>query len=221
MKLKASKKLCEPRGRKIRRQVLLTRDMLEIPMVPRLVGYARVSTPEQRLDMQLERLIAAGVDREHDLFWDKTSATNARRPYFNLMKKHLQRGDTLLVYAVSRLFRDTQKLLAFFAEMKAKGVEIKSITETLDLKSSQGRMIATMQAAVDQYEREKISDRTTHGMQTSAAQGQYMGRPRKIDDVKAARMRKERKYMNPKQLAAKYSCSVATVNKIAPKGASA
>lgn len=211
-----------PRRPKNRRQPAKKQDILEeIPMVPRLVGYARVSTAEQRLDVQLAKLIEAGVDKDVDLFHDKLSATNARRPYFNLMRKHLQRGDTLLVYSVSRLFRDAEKLLGFFGEMKAKGVEIKSLTESLDLRSSHGRMIATILAAVDQNERERIRERTIHGMEELKRQGMSLGRPRKIDDVKAARMRKERKYMNPKQLAAKYNCSVATVNKVAPKSASA
>lgn len=217
-----SKKLHRPRAESNSTRAVLKADLLEeIPMVPRLVGYARVSTAEQRLDVQLAKLIEAGVDKDVDLFHDKLSATNARRPYFNLMRKHLQRGDTLLVYSVSRLFRDAEKLLGFFGEMKTKGVEIKSLTESLDLRSSHGRMIATILAAVDQNERERIRERTVHGMAELKRQGMSLGRPRKIDDVKAARMRKERKYMNPKQLAAKYNCSVATVNKIAPKGASA
>lgn len=215
-------KLHLPRRQKNRGQPIKKSDLLEeIPMVPRLVGYARVSTAEQRLDVQLAKLIETGVDKDVDLFHDKLSATNARRPYFNLMRKHLQRGDTLLVYSVSRLFRDAEKLLGFFGEMKAKGVEIKSLTESLDLRSSHGRMIATILAAVDQNERERIRERTVHGMAELKRQGMSLGRPRKIDDAKAARMRKERKYMNPKQLAAKYNCSVAIVNKIAPKSASA
>lgn len=217
-----SKKLHQPRAKSNSTRAVLKQDLLEeIPMVPRLVGYARVSTAEQRLDVQLAKLIEAGVDKDVDLFHDKLSATNARRPYFNLMRKHLQRGDTLLVYSVSRLFRDAEKLLGFFGEMKAKGVEIKSLTESLDLRSSHGRMIATILAAVDQNERERIRERTVHGMAELKRQGMSLGRPRKIDDAKAIRMRKERKYMNPKQLAAKYNCSVATVNKIAPKSASA
>lgn len=212
MKLGFSKKQSQPRVKHQRRLLPSVRHILEIPAVPRFVGYARVSTPEQRLDMQLERLIAAGVDRENDLFWDKTSATNARRPYFALMKKHIQRGDTLLVYAVSRLFRDSEKLMAFFAEMKAKGVEIKSLTEALDLKTSHGRMIARMQAAVDQYEREKVRDRTVDGMATSKAKGQFMGRPRKVDDAKATKMKAMRKAGIPAaKIAKRFGVSPAAV----------
>lgn len=194
---------------------------MEIPAVPRLVGYARVSTEEQSLDMQVTRLLDAGVDPEFDMFQDKLSATNARRPYFSLMLKHLQRGDTLLVYSVSRLFRDAQKLLTFFADMKARGVEIRSLTENLDLKTSQGRMIATIQAAVDQHEREKIRDRTIHGMAEKVRQGQHMGRPPKVDAAMIAKMKALRKYMKPQQIAARFNVSPATVNKYAPKSAAA
>lgn len=213
-----SNKLQLPRRQKNRRLPVKKQDLLEeIPMVPRLVGYARVSTAEQRLDVQLAKLIEAGVDKDVDLFHDKLSATNARRPYFNLMRKHLQRGDTLLVYSVSRLFRDAEKLLSFFSGMKARGIEIKSLTENLDLKTSQGRMIATMQAAVDQYEREKIRDRTVDGMAELKRQGQYIGRPRLVDEAKAAKMKAMRKHATPAQIASRFGVSVATVNKYAPK----
>lgn len=221
MRRSLSKKQQIPRGQSRSKQAALQRHILEIPAVPRLVGYARVSTEEQSLDMQVTRLIEAGVDPENDLFQDKLSATNARRPYFALMLKHLQRGDTLLVYSVSRLFRDAAKLLAFFADMKARGVEIRSCTENLDLKTSHGRMIATMLAAVDQYEREKIRDRTVDGMAERMRQGQMMGRPRKVNDAMIAKMKAMRKHATPKQIAARFKISEASVNKYAPKSAAA
>lgn len=217
--MKHSNKQQVPQRQKPFGQVLFSHH--GIPAVPRLVGYARVSTIEQSMDMQVTKLIEAGVDKDADLFADKLSATNARRPCFAAMLKHIQRHDTLLVYSVSRLFRDAEKLLTFFKEMKARGIEIKSLTEPLDLKTSQGRMIATIQAAVDQHEREKIRDRTVDGMAERMRQGQMMGRPQKLTAAQIDRMKLDRKFMNPKQLAAKYAVSIATVNKYAPLGATA
>lgn len=78
-------------------------------------------------------------------------------------------------------------------------------------------MIATIQAAVDQHEREKIRDRTVHGMAESVRQGQMMGRPRKVDEAKAAKMKAMRKYATPAQIATRFNVSIATVNKYAPK----
>lgn len=178
----------------------------------RTYGYARVSTEEQSLDMQITKLQEAGVLKEH-LFYDKLSAKNLRRPWFNLLKKQMQGGDTLKVYSVSRLFRDTEKLLAFFTAMKAKGIKIKSLTETLDLDSAQGRLVATILAAVDQMEREQISTRTKHGMAERKRQGQAMGRAPKVTATIAKRM----KYMRFKRrirvpaIAARFRVSPAAV----------
>lgn len=217
-----SKKQPRPSVRCPFRQVLPERFFIEeIRPVPRLIGYARVSTEEQDMSMQVTKLVDAGVDAEFDLFCDKLSATNMRRPYFALMKKHLQSGDTLLVYSVSRLFRDAEKLLSFFGEMKAKGIEIRSITENLDLKTSHGRMIATILAAVDQNERERIRERTKDGMAERKRQGQMMGRPRKVDDAMIAKMKAMRKHATAEQVASRFKVSIASVNKYAPKSAAA
>lgn len=153
----------------------------------RTYGYARVSTEEQSLDMQITKLQEAGVLKH--LFYDKLSAKNLHRPWFNLLKKQMQGGDTLKVYSVSRLFRDTEKLLEFFTAMKKKGIKIKSLTETLDLESAQGRLVATILAAVDQMEREQISTRTKHGMAERMRQGQAMGRKPKVTPAKIKRMK--------------------------------
>lgn len=176
------------------------------------MGYARVSTEEQSLDLQRTAIIAAGVNPDRDLFCDKNSATYLQRPWFKLMLKQIQAGDTLIVYSVSRLFRDTEKLLAFFKMMKAKGVKIKSLTETLDLETSQGRMVATMQAAVDQYEREKIGDRTRDGMAERVRQGVQMGRKPKVSPAKAVTMKDMRKRgVKVPVIAKKFGVSTAAV----------
>lgn len=156
-----------------------------VPADIRMVGYARVSTEDQNLDMQLAMLRQAGVQDE-DLFTDKLSAVSAKRPYFNLMLKHLYPGDTLLIYSMSRLSREVRTLYSILDEFVALGVTVKSLTEPhLDLSTPHGRMMLTITAAVDQNERERIQSRTRDGMQERKRQGMYLGRPRKVslDDI--------------------------------------
>lgn len=190
------------------------------PIEPRIVGYARVSTEDQNLDMQIAMLRQAGV-KDEDLFTDKLSAVNAKRPYFNLMLKHVYPGDTLLIYAMNRLTRDVRALFEILDGLKALGVTVKSLTEPhLDLATSHGRMMLTITAAVDQNERERIQSRTKDGMQERKRQGMYLGRPRKVslDDVEE--MKRLRAAGTPiKKIAKKFDVSEGTVNTYTkPKG---
>lgn len=186
----------------------LKRSFLEVPPVPRIFGYARVSTLEQSLGMQTSMLKASGCDR---IFEDKISAAG-RRPEYNLMRKHCQPGDTIKVYSLSRLFRDTKKLLILFDELKAERVELISLTERLDLKTSHGRMVATMLAAVDEMERGRVRERTTDGMAALKGQGVVFGRPRVVDDKQIKLMKAWRRQgMKVPAIARKIGCSAATV----------
>lgn len=202
---KSSKKVNRPRQKVVG---ALKRPLLEIPAVPRIFGYARVSTVEQSLGMQTIMLKESGCDR---IFEDKISAAG-RRPQYNLMRKHCQRGDKIKVYSLSRLFRDTKKLLILFDELKGEGVELISLTERLDLKTSHGRMVATMLAAVDEMERGRVRERTTDGMAALKSQGAVFGRPRVVGDKQVKLMKAWRRQgMKVPMIARKIGCSAATV----------
>lgn len=173
------------------------------PIEVRIVGYARVSTEDQNLDMQLAMLKQAGV-ADRDLFTDKLSAVNAKRPQFNLMLKHLYPGDTLLVYSISRLSREVRALFNILDELKSLGVTVKSLTEPhLDLTTPHGRMMMTITAAVDQNERERIQSRTKDGMAELKRQGMSLGRPRKVSKADIEKMKTLRKNGAPIQRIAK------------------
>jgi DNA invertase Pin-like site-specific DNA recombinase len=174
--------------------VLVRPTLAQIPdsIEPRLIGYARVSTEDQNLDMQIAMLKQAGVSTE-DLFTDKLSAVNAKRPYFNLMMKHLYPGDTLLIYSISRLAREVRALFSILDDLKELGVTVKSLTEPhLDLTTPQGRMMMTITAAVDQNERERLQSRTKDGMAELKRQGMSLGRPRKVSKTDIEKMKKMR-----------------------------
>lgn len=219
MSARLSKKLPVARTQKAAHPTLLTLVVSDDALTfARTIGYARVSREDQNLDMQVAQLQAAGV---HQVFEEKLSAVSAKRPQFDLVMKYLEPGDTLIVYAFNRLFRDLKILLGFVDDMKAFGVKLRSLTEPhIDPYTTNGRLLLSVTGAVDENERGRIRDRTRDGMAELKRQGMYLGAPRKITDVKAAKMRIDRKAgMTPAQLARKYKISVGTVNKYAPKGA--
>lgn len=176
----------------------------------RLMGYARVSTEEQVLDVQIDKLKEAGVQDE-DLFADKLSAVSAHRPWYALMRKQIQPGDFLIVYSVSRLARDAKMLLTILDELAADNITVISLTERLDLKSATGRMQITILAAVDEAERGRVRERTKDAMQLRKKQGMYLGRPVLITTEKAKAMRKMRKHASVAQVAAKFKVSKSAV----------
>lgn len=186
-------------------------DFSKVPAAPYIFGYARVSTVEQRLDMQVTALEEAGCTR---IFTDKLSGKTAQRLQFKLMMKHLQPGDTIVVYSLSRLFRNTKHLLELFDQFKKDKITLRSITEkSLDITTSHGRMIATVLAAVDENEVGRVRDRTIAGMAERGRQGVKFGAPAKVseDDAKVmARMRFKTRIPVP-AIAAKYKVSDAAV----------
>lgn len=189
----------------------------ERPITARTVGYARVSTEEQILDVQMTALRAAGCDKT---FEEKISALNAKRPQFNLMMKYLEGGDTLIVHSLSRLGRDVHQIHRILKELADLGVTWRSLTEPhLDMTTAAGRLMVNVTGAMAQFERDQIVDRTKRGMDERKRQGMYLGRPKKVDDALASVMRRERKTMTPAQIAARHKLSVGTVNKYAPAGA--
>lgn len=205
-----SKQRVRPRVSNKSKQPSKEAEILEIPAVPKIFGYARVSTAEQSLDMQLTALEKSGCDR---IFSDKMSGKTAQRLQFRLMLKHLQKGDTVLVYSMSRLFRNAAKLLALFDDFKKIGVELRSLTEkSIDINTAHGRMVATVLAAVDEVEVGRVRERTIAGMSERMRQGQVMGRPRKIEIEQIKQMKELRRAKVPvPRIATRFGCSSATV----------
>lgn len=176
--------------------------------VPYVFGYARVSTADQSLDMQVTALKAVPCTR---IFTDKLTGKTAHRPEFRLMLKHLQPGDTVAVYSLSRLFRNTKQLLDLFDDFTAKNITLKSITENLNIRTSSGRMAATILAAVDENEVGRVRERTIDGMAERKRQGAVFGRPRVVTPDQVKEMKKLRGKMSVALIARRFDCSPATV----------
>lgn len=152
-----------------------------------LIGYARVSTEDQRMDMQVDALIASGVSPDH-IFQESVSGTNAKRPELQSCLKALRSGDTLVIYKLDRLGRSVSELLDLVTGLEKRGVHIHAIRDQIDTKTAVGRVMFHMLAAFAQFERDIISERTKAGMKAAKARGHRGGRKPKMTPamVKAA-----------------------------------
>ncbi len=151
-----------------------------------LVGYARVSTHDQTLDLQRDALEKAGCER---VFTDTISGAKAERPGLEQALHFLRRGDTLVVWRLDRLGRSLQHLLETVGQLQERGVGFRSITESIDTTSSGGKLIFHVFGALAEFERELIRERTQAGLRAARARGRKGGRPRSLDSRKVAMAR--------------------------------
>ncbi|MGU3401323.1 recombinase family protein [Brucellaceae bacterium D45D] len=144
----------------------------------RKIGYARVSTQEQKLDLQINALSQAGCEK---IFIDEgVSGTKADREGLKEAIRTLKRGDMLIVWRLDRLGRSLINLVELVEGLGQQGVEFRSLTENIDTSSSGGRLVFHMMAALAEFERSLISERTRAGMQAAKLKGKHVGRPRRV-----------------------------------------
>lgn len=160
---------------------------IEPPAEPFLVGYARVSTMEQRLDLQLDALRRAGV-REHDLHVEKVSATSQKRPELDMAIKALRPGDTLLVWRLDRLARSMRDLYRRLDQIYEQGATFKSLTEQFDFGTATGKFILGILGLVAELERQLTIQRTSAGMQAARERGVHLGAATKLTPAKLKRV---------------------------------
>ncbi len=152
-----------------------------------LIGYARVSTSEQDLTLQLDALRAAGVDR---VFEDRgISGAKTDRPGLNDALAFLREGDTLVVWKMDRLGRSMTHLLATVADLERRDVGFRSLTEAIDTTTPTGRLVFHIFGALGEFERDLIRERTSAGLTAAAARGRKGGRPVAVTAEKVARAR--------------------------------
>lgn len=145
-------------------------------------GYARVSTLDQNLDMQLDALKQAGCEK---IFEEKMSGKRDDRPELIRLLDQLREGDILVVYKLDRLGRSTFKLLELTAEFEKKGVEFVSIVDGIDTTTPLGKFFFRTMASIAELERDIIAERTRAGLQAARARGRNGGRPQ-IDKKKVS-----------------------------------
>jgi DNA invertase Pin-like site-specific DNA recombinase len=149
-------------------------------------GYARVSKNEQSLDVQIQKLIAAGCE---EVFQEKVSGAKDDRPQLKALMGKLRRRDTLCVVRLDRLGRRMMKLVELINEFKEKGIEFISLENNLDTSSHMGMLLFNICAAFSEMERELIRERVKAGLDSAKQQGRKGGRPKKLTNEKADTIR--------------------------------
>src|SRR6266480_5709381 len=147
-----------------------------------LIGYARVSTDDQSLALQLDALRAAGCELVHE---DKASGVLNGRKGLTQALKGCAAGDVLVVWKLDRLARSLHDLVVIAADLKGRGVGLKILTgegAAVDTTHAQGRMVFGILAVMAEFEREMISERTVAGMKAAKRRGQHLGRPPKLTE---------------------------------------
>lgn len=149
----------------------------------RLFGYARVSTSQQSLDVQVKALKAEGI-RTSRIFTDKATGSNAKRRGLSLLKLKVEEGDVILVTKLDRLGRDTADMIQLIKEFDDMGVAIRFLDDGITTEGTMGKMVVTILSAVAQAERQRILERTNEGRIEAKAKGVKFGRKRTIDREK-------------------------------------
>ena len=142
-----------------------------------LIGYARVSTEDQLLDLQLDALRQAGCEQ---VYTDKASAAKTHRPGLSEARSHVRQGDVLVVWKLDRLGRSVKKLVDLVGELAEAGVQFRSLTDGIDTTTPHGRFFFHMMASLAQMERELIAERTKAGLDAARKRGRLVGRKRRM-----------------------------------------
>uniref|UniRef100_A0A7V3KPG1 Recombinase family protein n=1 Tax=candidate division WOR-3 bacterium TaxID=2052148 RepID=A0A7V3KPG1_UNCW3 len=146
-----------------------------------LVGYARVSTLEQDLALQVDALKKAGCQK---IFDDKISGLKTERPGLQAALEYVREGDTLVVWRLDRLGRSLKHLLETVAQLEERNIGFRSLQESIDTTTSGGRLIFQIFGALAEFEHNLIQERTHAGLRAARARGRKGGRPRVLDDKK-------------------------------------
>ena len=142
------------------------------------IGYARISTQEQNLDLQRDALKKAGCNR---IITDKANGSVADRPGLIKLKDTLREGDTLVVWRLDRLGRSLKHLIEFIYDLETEGIGFKSIKESIDTTTPTGKLVFHIFGALAEFERNLIKERSMAGLAAARARGRLGGRPKRLD----------------------------------------
>ena len=145
------------------------------------IGYARVSTSDQHLDLQRDALTAAGCEK---IFEDTASGAKAERIGLADALQFARKGDTIVVWKLDRLGRSLKHLIETVNDLHARGIGFASVQESIDTTTSGGKLIFHVFGALAEFERELIRERTNAGLKAARARGKNGGRPQKLTPEK-------------------------------------
>ncbi len=141
------------------------------------IGYARVSTHDQNLDLQKDALEKAGCEK---IFVDEISGTVAKREGLEKAKEILRKGDMLIVWRLDRLGRSIRDLIDWVTLLEEEGIGFKSLQESIDTTTSSGKLVFHIFAALAEFERNLIRERTNAGLASARARGKLGGRKKSL-----------------------------------------
>lgn len=183
------------------------------------IGYARVSTQDQNLTLQLEALTNAGCER---IFEDKASGTRTVREGLSKAIEMLREGDTLVVWKLDRLGRSIKDLIMLVEDLNKQGINFKSLTDSIDTSTASGRFFFHVMSALAQMERELIVERTRAGLEVAKSLGRIGGRKRLMTDTKIESAKKLLEAgVPPKDVAKSLGISVPTLYRHLPASSGA
>ncbi len=167
------------------------------------IGYARVSTQDQNLELQLDALKAAGCQQ---IFKEKVSAASSERIQLSKMLDSLRSGDTVVVWKLDRLGRSLKELIERVSDFQNRGIGFISLNDSIDTTTPQGRLIFNIFASLAEFEREIIRERTKAGLASAKARGRQGGRPKglskeALEKAQAAKALFDRKEKSAKEIA--------------------
>ena len=152
-----------------------------------LIGYARVSTQDQNLELQIEALTKAGCKK---IFDDKISGSRSERPGLTKVLEILREKDTLVVWKLDRLGRSVKNMVDLVGELHKQGVQFKSLTDSIDTGTPSGRFFFHVMASLAEMERELTMERTRAGLAVARQLGRTGGRKRQMTDSKIVSAKK-------------------------------
>lgn len=185
-----------------------------------LVGYARVSTQEQDLALQLDALRTAGCEK---VFEEKASGAQRDRPALKAALTYMRGGDTLVVWRLDRLARSLKQLVETVEDFGARGLGLRSLTESIDTTTAGGKLVFHLFAALAEFERGVIRERTLAGLQAARARGRIGGRPPalKAKDLAAARAMLKDPQISVVEIAKRLGVAASTLYRHLPRARTA
>jgi DNA invertase Pin-like site-specific DNA recombinase len=184
-----------------------------------LVGYARVSTQDQNLDLQLDALNEIGCE---NIFTEKASGAQRERPELIAALHYMRKGDTLVVWKLDRLARSLKQLIETVEKLEAKGMGLRSLTEAIDTTTSGGRLIFHIFGSLAEFERSIIKERTLAGLSAAKRLGRRGGRPPALsaEDLAVARALLKDVNITVEDVAKRLSVAPSTLYRHLPGGRS-
>jgi len=177
-----------------------------------IIGYARVSTSDQNLDVQLDRLREAGVER---IFEEKVTGAKRHRTQLDALLSQLRKGDVVVVTKYDRLARSLKDLLEIVEAVRAEGAGFRSLAEDIDTTTPAGRLVFHVFASIAEFERDRISERTKEGLEAARKRGRVGGRPPALSPDQKAEVLKLREEGRPiPEIARLFKVSQMTVRRV-------